>query len=99
MNADWQKTSISDQMLDRMQESERKRDRIAREQEEKRRRQQRRDQGEDSASREGDAPLKLDDLLVAQNMHPCQLSEADQEYEQINVGRYNFAPSDISRRQ
>ena len=66
-------------MIDRMQESEKKRDRMAREIEEKRKRQERRDRGEDSVSREGgDVPLKLDDLLAA---HPCQKSEADQEYE------------------
>lgn len=64
-------------MIERKQESERKRDRIARELEDKRRRQERRDRGEDSESKKSDEPLKLDDL----KMYPCQRSEADQEYE------------------
>ena len=80
-------------MIDRMQESANKRERIAREQEEQRKKQERRDRGEDSESRE-DAPLNLDDL----QMHH-QRSDMDIEYEQINIGRFNFAPSDISQRR
>lgn len=80
-------------MIDRIQESANKRERMAREQDKERQRQERRDRGEDSQSHVSDDPLQLGDLQMRQ-----ERSENDGEYEQINIGRFNFATSDISHR-
>ena len=66
--------------------------------EKERLRQERRDRGEDTTENEEvSGPLKLDDL-IGSHLQPCQKSEADGEYEQINIGRYNFAQSELESR-
>ena len=89
VNTDWQKTNVSDQMLDRMQESANKRDRNVKAQEKQRIREE---TGYQSPTEDEDKsePMKLDELTLAHK----QYSDATGDYQQINIGRYNFANSE-----
>ena len=76
VNTDWQKTNVSDQMLDRMQESANKRDRNVKAQEKQRIREETGYQSPIEDEEDKSEPMKLDDLTLAHK----QYSDATGDY-------------------